>query len=289
MKNLYIFGIFLLFLNSNAQNKKTSITVEPLSENIYMLTGKGGNIGVFKNEKGLFIIDDQFANVSEQLFTTLKTISNQPITTVVNTHFHGDHTGGNENIAKSGAIIYAQKNVRHRMKSKQQKKDNINLLSLPVITFDEGLQFYFKDENIQAFHVHNAHTDGDAIIYFTQGNVLHMGDTFFNGRYPYIDVKSGGSINGYISAVKKALLIINDDTSIIPGHGKLATKKDLETFLEMLETITSRIQKEIDQGTSANEILKNSLLTKEYDQKGYGDGFINSEGIRNTIYLSLTK
>ncbi|MEW7277336.1 MBL fold metallo-hydrolase [Aquimarina sp. 2201CG1-2-11] len=289
MKNLYIFGIFLLFLNSNAQNKKTSITVEPLSENIYMLTGKGGNIGVFKNEKGLFIIDDQFANVSEQLFATLKTISNQPITTVVNTHFHGDHTGGNENIAKSGAIIYAQKNVRHRMKSKQQKKGNINLLSLPVITFDEGLQFYFKDENIKAFHVHNAHTDGDAIIYFTQGNVLHMGDTFFNERYPYIDLKSGGSIHGYISAAKKALLITNDDTSIIPGHGKLATKKDLETFLEMLETITSRIQEEIDQGTSATKILKNSLLTKEYNQKGYGDGFINSEGIRNTIYLSLTK
>ncbi|GAA4276944.1 MBL fold metallo-hydrolase [Aquimarina mytili] len=254
-----------------------------------MLTGRGGNIGVFKNEKGLFIIDDQFANISNKILENLKTISKQPVTMVMNTHFHGDHTGGNENMTKQGATIIAQKNVRLRMESKQKDKGNIIPTSLPVITFEEGLQLYFKNENISAFHVHNAHTDGDTMVYFINGNVLHMGDTFFNGRYPYIDLKSGGSITGYIKASEKALMMINDDTKIIPGHGKLASKKDLEVFLSMLKEITRAVQKEIDAGTSENDIIKNTSLTASYDAKGYGNGYINPEQIRKTIYTSLTK
>jgi len=252
-----------------------------------MLTGQGGNIGVFKNEKGLFIIDDQFARLSEKILTQLKTISDQPVTMVINTHFHGDHTGGNENMAKQGATVFAQKNVRSRMQSKQKEKGTIIKKSLPVITFDQGLQLYFEKESIHAFHVHNAHTDGDALIYFSKGNVLHMGDTFFNGRYPYIDLSSGGSIKGYIKASEKALLIANDDTKIIPGHGPLATKKDLANFSKMLKEITETIQKEITTGKSEEDIIKNEALTKIYDDQGYGNGFINSERIRKTIYQSL--
>ncbi|WP_024771605.1 MBL fold metallo-hydrolase [Aquimarina macrocephali] len=289
MKKLLILAVFTLFFAANAQDKEVKITVDPLSDNIYMLTGQGGNIGVFKNEKGLFIIDDQFARLSDKILTNLKTISDQPVTMVINTHYHGDHTGGNENMANRGATIFAQKNVRSRMEKGQKEKGSIVPLSLPVITFNEGLQLYFKDENVKAFHVHNAHTDGDALIYFANGNVLHMGDTFFNGRYPYIDLKSGGSIKGYIKASEKALLIANDATKIIPGHGKLATKKDLEMFLKMLKEITSTIQKEIDAEKSEKDIIKNTSLTATYDTKGYGDGFINSERMRKTIYTSLTK
>ncbi|WP_103069941.1 MBL fold metallo-hydrolase [Aquimarina sediminis] len=289
MKKLLILGALLFSFIVSAQNKEVKISIDPLSENIYMLTGQGGNIGVFKNEKGLFIIDDQFARLSNQILSKLKTISDQPVSMVINTHYHGDHTGGNENMANKGATIFAQKNVRSRMKKNQKEKGAINPVSLPVITFNEGLQLYFNNENVKAFHVHNAHTDGDAIIYFVNGNVLHMGDTFFNGRYPYIDLKSGGSIKGYIKASEKALLIANDDTKIIPGHGKLATKKDLETFSRMLKEITAAIQKEIDAGKSEGNIIKNTTLTATYDTKGYGDGFINSERIRKTIYSSLTQ
>ncbi|EZH74389.1 metallo-beta-lactamase [Aquimarina atlantica] len=289
MKKLLILAVSTLFFVANAQDKEVKITIDSLSDHIYMLTGQGGNIGVFKNEKGLFIIDDQFARLSDKILTNLKTISNKPVTMVINTHYHGDHTGGNENMASQGATIFAQKNVRSRMEKGQQKKGHIIPSSLPVITFNEGLQLYFKDENVKAFHVHNAHTDGDALIYFVNGNVLHMGDTFFNGRYPYIDLKSGGSIKGYIKASEKALLIANDDTKIIPGHGKLATTKDLAMFLKMLKEITNGIQKEIEAGKSEEDITKNTSLTATYDAKGYGDGFINSERMRKTIYTSLTK
>ncbi len=288
MKKLLFLGLSILWLNTTAQ-KEVKIQIDPLSENIYMLTGQGGNIGVFKNEKGLFIIDDQFAKLSDKILTNLKAISDRPVTMVINTHFHGDHTGGNENMAKQGATIFAQKNVRSRMESRQKEKGSIITSSLPMITFDEGLQLYFNNENIKAYHVHNAHTDGDALVYFASGNVLHMGDTFFNGRYPYIDLKSGGSIKGYIKASEKALLISNDDTKIIPGHGPLASKKDLVDFSKMLKEITGNIQKEIDAGKSENDVMKNTALTEAYDSKGYGDGFINSERMRQTIYLSLTK
>ncbi len=289
MKKIIIFALSIFWVSSYGQKREVNIQIDPLTENIYMLTGQGGNIGVFKNEKGLFIIDDQFARLSTKILDHLKTISNQPVTMVMNTHFHGDHTGGNENMAKQGAMIIAQKNVRSRMENKQKNKGNVITASLPAITFEEGLHLYFKNENIKAFHVHNAHTDGDTMVYFVNGNVLHMGDTFFNGRYPYIDLKSGGSITGYIRASEKALLLINDDTKIIPGHGKLATKKDLEFFLSMLKEITKAIQQEINAGRSENDIIKNSSLTSLYDAKGYGDGYINSEQIRKTIYTSLTK
>ncbi len=289
MKKLFTLSLLITWISVNAQKKEVTITIDPVSENIYMLTGQGGNIGVFKNEKGLFIIDDQFARLSDKILKNLKTISDQPVTMVINTHYHGDHTGGNENMTQQGATIFAQKNVRSRMITKQKDKGNVIAASLPVITFNEGLQLYFNNENIKAFHVHEAHTDGDTMVFFAKGNVLHMGDTFFNGRYPYIDLKSGGSVKGYIEASERALMIANDDTKIIPGHGKLATKKDLEGFLNMLKEITSNIRKEIESGKSEDEIAENSTLTQIYDKKGYGDGFINSERIRKTIYQSLTK
>lgn len=287
MKKTLLFSFLFLSIYIKAQEKEVTIQVDSVSQNIYMITGQGGNIGVLKNEKGLFIIDDQFARLSDKILNALKFISSQPVTVVVNTHFHGDHTGGNENMSNQGATIFAQKNVRSRMEKVQKEKGTKTPDALPVITFDQGLQFYFEDENVHIFHVDKAHTDGDALIYFAKGNVLHMGDTFFNGKYPYIDLESGGSIEGYIEASEKALLLINDDTKIIPGHGKLAQKKDLETFLTMLKQLSSSIKKEIDLGKTEDEIVQNTSLTATYDAKGYGDGFISSDRIRLTIFQSL--
>ncbi len=287
-KILFILVLFIQF-NIQSQQKEVKISSQEIAPNIHMLVGQGGNIGAFKNEKGLFIIDDQFAKLSDKILNSLKKISDQPVTMLVNTHYHGDHTGGNANLAKQGATIFAQKNVRSRMISGQKKRGSVNNESLPVITFDEGLQLYFKNENIMVTHVHNAHTDGDAIIYFAEGNVIHMGDTFFNGRYPYIDLNSGGSIKGYIEASEKALILANDQTKIIPGHGSLASKKDLSDFLAMLKHITANVQREINAGKSEAKIIADSSLTEKYDKKGYGSGFINSERMRKTIYLSLTK
>ena len=137
------------------------------------------------------------------------------------------------------------------------------------------------------FHVANAHTDGDALLYFTKSNVLHTGDTYFNGRYPYIDINSGGTVNGYIEAVKRGLMVIDEDTQIIPGHGKLSNKEDYKRFLKMLETLRTNIQKEIDEGKTEDEVKANTSLTKTYDDLGFGTGFINSEKIRLTFYKSL--
>lgn len=289
MKKISIALGILLSITSYAQQKEVKIQLQKLTSNIHMLVGQGGNIGVFKNEKGLFIIDDQFARLSPKILQSLKTISSDPVTMVVNTHYHGDHTGGNEHMTKQGATIFAQKNVRTRMIHNQEQKGVAKPQSLPVITFEEGLELFFKDENIVVTHVHNAHTDGDALVYFAEGNVLHMGDTFFNGRYPYIDLKAGGSIHGYIKASEKALLFADTSTQIIPGHGKLASKKDLEGFLTMLKGITSNIQKAIDSGAKEKDIVANSKLTEAYDKLGFGDGFINPERFRQTIYTSLTK
>lgn len=289
MKTIFLLPLFIFSSILTAQKKEITIDITPITDNIYLLTGQGGNIGVFKNEKGLFIIDDQFARLSDKILSRLSTISDQTVTMVINTHYHRDHTGGNANMTKQGATIFAHANVRKRMKNNQKKTNSPTTSSLPVITFDEGLQLYFDNEDIQVFHVHNAHTDGDALVYFNQGNVLHMGDTFFNGRYPYIDLTAGGNIKGYIEAVQKGIFISNEDTHIIPGHGKIASQNDLKSYLNMLETITSSIENEIKNGVPKKDIISNSILTEKYDILGYGNGFISSEKFRETIYSSLTQ
>ncbi len=290
---IYLLSIFFIG-NLNAQDKKdVVITIDTLSNDIYMLTGQGGNIGIYVGNDHVFMIDDQFEHLSDKIKTAIRSLTDKPIAFLFNTHFHGDHTGGNATINSTDIHVVAHDNVRKRLVQNQIKAVNekkmtadIALKILPEVTFSDDITFYDRSETIMAFHVHNAHTDGDAMVYFLENNVLHMGDTYFAGRYPYIDLDSGGSVDGFIKAQKKALTVINDDTKIIPGHGRPSTKKELERSIAMLEEIKDIILKEIAAGRSLEEIQANTKLTEKYDTS-HGANFINPERLKEIFYKSL--
>ncbi len=287
---LSITATLMLGQISHAQRfDKVNIETINVSDHVYMLVGAGGNIGLSIGEDGVFVIDDQFAPLSEKIHNAIKTLSDKDITFLVNTHHHGDHTGGNENMQKLGATIIAHDNVRQRMATTPKRNGSFETkAALPILTFNDKLSLYFNDEKIGVFHVAQAHTDGDVLLYFTKSNVLHTGDTYFKNRYPYIDLNSGGSVDGYINAVKLGLKLIDSDTKIIPGHGSVSSKEDYESFLEMLEYLRTKISEAIQIGQTEDQVANNEAITKKYDDLGYGSGFINSEKVRRTFYLSLT-
>ena len=210
--NTLCFTFFLFSrLLVNSQNfKDVTIKTTKLSDHIYMLVGAGGNIGISVSDENVFVIDDQFAPLTEKIVAAIREISQAPITYVANTHFHGDHSGGNENMAKFGATIIAHDNVRKRLEEDPKRDGSMNPKeALPVITFNDKMSVHINGEKVLLFHANNAHTDGDTLLYFTKSNVLHTGDTYFKGWYPYIDLKSGGSVNGYIEAVKLGLMPVS--------------------------------------------------------------------------------
>lgn len=288
MKNFRQISVLFLFLvsisiHSQRDFDKVTIKTIKLTDNVYMLIGSGGNIGVSVGDDGVFVIDNQFAPLTPKILTAVKALSDKPVKIVMNTHHHGDHTGGNENFGKIGATIIAHDNVRKRLKEKSPE------IALPVITFSDELNIQMNNEQVAVFHIDNAHTDGDALLYFTQSNVLHTGDTYFNGRYPYIDLKSGGSVQGYIDAVKAGLMVIDENTKIIPGHGNLSHKAEYQVFLEMLETLKTNVLNAIARGKSEDDVVNDASITKVYDDLGYGNFFINSERVRRIFYASLKK
>lgn len=286
MKKTITLLVALVALSAGAQDRfaKVQIEAEKITEQIYMLTGSGGNIMIAMDESEVVMIDSQFAPLSDKIKAAIKRITSQPITYLINTHHHGDHTGGNENFNTEETTIIAHQNVLSRLKA-EKKNDGF----IPELTLEEELELKLPSQTCMLIHVHNAHTDGDTFIYFIEENVVHMGDVFFNKRYPYIDLRSGGSINGYIIAQQRVLETINTDTSIIPGHGPLGTYSDLDAHVKMLEDIRNKIQQEIDAGADKDEIVKNRTITATYDELGYGEGFINGERLRTTIYDSLVK
>jgi len=280
---------FIFSLISNAQNfDNVSIETIKLSDHVYMLMGAGGNIGLSVGDDGAFVIDDQFAPLTPKIEAAIKALTNKDLKFLVNTHHHGDHIGGNANMEKLGATIIAHDNVRQHL-----EMDNNNQMGskegLPIITFNDKLSLYINGEKISVFHVDHAHTDGDSMLYFNEGNVLHTGDAYFNGMYPFIDLNSGGSIDGYIEAVKQGINAVNDDTKIIPGHGKLSNKAEYKTFLTMLETLRANVIAEIKKGKTEEEVANDSSITKVYDDLGYSWNFINSERIRRIFYKGLNK
>ncbi|QYA25696.1 MBL fold metallo-hydrolase [Gramella sp. MT6] len=282
---LFIISTSSLFAFQDMQD--VTIEIIPVNDNVYMLKGAGGNIGVLTGDDGVFMIDDQFAQLTEKIKTAIGTISDQPIRFLVNTHHHGDHTGGNANFKKDDALIMAHENVRKRLSLKDTDVKNDGL---PIITFNDKMNLHINNNDIVIAHVHNAHTDGDALIYFPQSNVLNTGDTFFNGMFPYIDLESGGSVDGDIKAAETGISLINENTKIIPGHGAIANRSDYKAYLNMLKTIRENVQKAMEEGATEDEIVNNEKLTSEFfTDKEASEFYINGPKIRGTFYNSLKK
>ncbi|WP_299161936.1 MBL fold metallo-hydrolase [uncultured Tenacibaculum sp.] len=291
-KVMLLSALGFISFNTLSQKREVKITSKKITNNIYMLQGQGGNIGLFVGDDSVFMIDDQFAPLTNKILTKVKEISNKPIKYLVNTHWHGDHTGGNENMKKNDVLIFSHENVRKRMSADQTVRGRLKKASpkeaLPVITFTNDMNFHINGEDVLVSHVHNAHTDGDAHIYFLSSNVIHMGDTYFQGKFPFIDLNSGGSIKGYIESINKVLLLSNDETVIIPGHRSLSNKAELKVYKKMLITLRDRVQENINKGKTLAEVSKDESITKEYKEE-YGAWFISAKEMRETIYKSLQK
>jgi glyoxylase-like metal-dependent hydrolase (beta-lactamase superfamily II) len=253
-----------------------------VAKNIYMLEGAGGNIGVSIGADGNLIVDDQFAPLAQKIDAALQKLNPGKLKFVLNTHHHGDHTGGNAIFGAKEAIIIAQDNVRKRLAGDANQKKE----ALPVVTFGQSASVHFNGEEIKLLHHGPGHTDGDSIIHFTGANVVHMGDQFFNGGFPFVDLNSGGTVEGYIKTVVTVLEKIPADVKIIPGHGKLAAVEDLKEFHTMLVETSSLVKKSMAEGKSLDEIKTAGLPEK---WQSYGTGFINTDRWIETIYNSASK
>jgi cyclase len=252
-----------------------------LTDSVYMLVGAGGNVGLSVGPDSVFMIDDQFAPMAPKLKAAVAALTNRPVQFLLNTHFHFDHSGGNEAFGQAGAVIVAHDNVRRRMSSEQlisfigMRQAASPRIALPVVTVPGELKLHVNGDEVHAFHVAAAHTDGDLVVRFVQSNVVHMGDTFFNGMYPFIDFGSGGTPDGVIAAYDRVLALADAQTKIIPGHGPLAAKADLQAARDMLATVTARI-KAARQAGKSNEEIAAGKPAAEYDAR-YGGGFIKAD------------
>ena len=253
----------------------------PVSDNIYMLSGQGGNIGLFLGEDGTFIIDDQFAPLTEKILAAIKSVGGDTPRFLINTHFHGDHTGGNENLGNAGTLIVSHDKVRERLVAGSYIKEfgmnspPANKAALPVLTFFEDMHFYINNDSVNAVHVPSAHTDGDSIIYFKKANVVHAGDIFFNGFYPFIDAANDGSLRGTIAAVDAMLAATDSKSKIIPGHGPLADKAQLQAYRDMLAIAYARLLKLKNDGVSAEDAVIHDPLADLEAQ--WGNGIFSGE------------
>ena len=269
---------------------KVDIKVERLAPGVAVLFGAGGNIGVSFGEDNNVLIDDQFAPLTTRILAAVKSIDPDPVKFVVNTHWHGDHSGGNENLGKAGAVIVAHENVPRRMSVDQfSKRFGKTAASpkaaLPVVTFGQGVTLNLNGDELQIVHVPSAHTDGDSVVYWKKAKVLHMGDTFFHKiSLPFIDLESGGSVDGAIAAVRAALALAAPDAKIIPGHGPMATRGDLEAYLAMLVDVRGKVAGAKAAGKSLAQI-KAANPAKRYEVAG---GFIMADAFVETVYESIS-
>ena len=277
---------------SFAQEQEVEYIATPLSSTVTMIKGRGGNIAVSSGEDGVFIIDDQLKPLTDQLLASITKVSERPIRFVINTHYHGDHVGGNETLGAAGSVIIAHDNIRKRMTSDQfsnffnESTPAWPKNSLPVVTFNDQVTLHLNGEAVTVTHVPRGHTDGDSIVHFPDSNVIHMGDVFFNGLYPYIDLDGGGSIQGMIAAVELGMGMADAETHIIPGHGPLGDLNSMREYHAFLTKARDNVQALIDQGMSLEQAVE-AKPTAEWDEI-LGKVWITPEQLVIFIYNSLT-
>lgn len=284
IKRITMLGLMFIALSCSlkaiADDRFANVKINSQSVNgsTYMLTGAGGNIGVSAGEDGILIIDDQFAPLADKIAQALSDIAEQPTKYVINTHYHGDHTGSNAYFKEvQDSTIFAHDNVRKRLKANKAHTH----AALPVVTYGQGLTFHFNDDTIKVIHLPAGHTDSDSVVYFEKANVLHAGDLFFQGRFPYIDLEGGGTVSGYISNVATVLEMIDSDTKIIPGHGKLADKSAYQASLEMMQQTAKYVADKKSDGASLAVVLKDGLDKR---WKDWAWNFITEEKWITTLY-----
>jgi cyclase len=270
---------------------KVEVKSQKVAGGVYLLTGSGGNIGVSVGKDGVYVIDDQYAPLTGKILAAIRELSPDPVRFVVNTHWHGDHTGGNENLGKTGAILVAHENVRKRMSTEQfiaafnRKVEPSPEAALPIVTFTEAVTFHWNGDEIRVHHVAPAHTDGDSVIHFVKADVIHMGDTFTNGTFPFVDTASGGRVDGFVAAADGALAVATDRTRIIPGHGPLGTKADLQAFRDMVKTVRDRVAQLKAEGKTREQAVA-AKPTADLDAK-WGGGFMKGDTFVGLAYDSL--
>lgn len=272
--------------SSTAQDGEITFQATELSPGLHMLEGQGGfaggNLGLLIGDDGVVLIDAGLGHLTAVTIGAVEKLTEAPVDFLVNTHAHGDHTGANATLNGKGATIVAHNKLRDRMVA-----DESAAAALPEVTYTDAMTFHLNGHTATVFHVASAHTDGDSVIRFAEANIIHAGDAFFNGLFPYIDLDSGGSVAGYIAAQKRILALADDETQIIPGHGPLADKADLQAAVNMLIDARARVKKLVDAGRSKEEILAANPLADYHDDWNWG--FITTERMTETLVRSLTK
>jgi glyoxylase-like metal-dependent hydrolase (beta-lactamase superfamily II) len=291
MKRVLSFSMMLLFMiTCYAQEQEVTIKSTNVRNNIYMLEGQGGNMGLIIGDDGAILIDDQFARLSDKIKAAIAEITDKPVRFVINTHLHGDHSGGNENFAQTGSIIVAHENVRTRLSTEQFNKSRNQTTpprpkdAWPVVTFTESMNLHFNNEDIQIIHTKNGHTDGDSFIYFKNANVIHTGDALRTGGFPYVDVSSGGTFQGLIDSTDQLANLCNEETAVIQGHGSLSTKEEVIWVRDRLQSIKDILQAGIAEGKTADDLVNEKVLKDFADWDG---GFIKSKDFITIVYDEL--
>lgn len=273
------------------ENQTQEITVKTIkiTDRVYMLQGRGGNVGVSVGMDGILIIDDDYADLAPKIGEALKELGSERPKFIFNTHWHGDHTQGNKFFGKD-SIIISHLNVRNRL-SVDTMRGTTKILAypkeaLPMLTFEQSISVHFNEDEIKAVHLRNAHTDGDSVIYFTKSNVVHMGDQFFFDRFPYVDLSSGGNVRGLMQNLADVIAKLPADVKIIPGHGQLATKEDLVRYHQTIVETVGIVEKGMQENKTLDQLKKEGFPEK---YKSWGSGFIKTESWIETIYNNLSK
>ncbi len=292
---LAIMSVAVISSVARAQRDYSKVTIKTISvaPGVHMLMGAGGNIGVSSGKDGVFLIDDQYAPLTKKILAAVKKISDKPIRFLLNTHWHFDHTGGNENLGNAGITIVAHDNVRKTMSVDQMLKAfNMKVpaspkAALPVITFNDTATFHLNGETIHIRHVPPAHTDGDSFVHFKTADVIHTGDIYFNGFYPFIDVDHGGSIDGMINAAGEILDVAGPNTKIIPGHGPLSDKAQLAAYRNMLITVRDLLRVAVMNKRTLEQVIA-AKPTKDLDAK-WGKGFLKPAFFLRIVYSGMAR